>query len=465
MHLIAHSSLRSTAFLHKAHRQLVYTALENTTDPNSPQNNSVPALGDISGFSDARKVMHRLDLIPRTVDFICCSRCFALHHEWDMQETEFICHNQLDTLTGRICGQRVVIQQRQIVVQSLIGWIGRMLGRANVERELEDASYQQRLPLEGTSSILNAAWVRSLAGKDGRPFLPSSPPELNLLLSVNVDGFHPLGLKPAGAHYTSTGIYLALLSLPVNLRYRKENMFFFTLIPGPEAPHGEHLNSILSPLVDELEVLWSGVRYSCTSRKPGGRLVRVAMGCIVCDLVAALQVAGLAHHSSDILPCAFCHIRGTEMKQSNVSVPLRSRAQLERLGHEWLALNSTSKRQKHFKQYGVRFTVFSRLPYFDITRAKVIDAMHAFFLNGFSRHINGLLGMDSRVPDASKVSSPQLLPEADLFDAEVILQSRIPSKVEALGRLAVVSLCHARGLRCAGGMKALIAALWVSLLA
>ena len=471
MHLLAGSSLKSSAFLHKAHRQLVYTALENigqnVVDLNDPRNDFAPALDDISRQSDARKIMHRLDLIPRTVGFICCSRCFTLHHERDAKEAVFICRNLLDPLTGQICGEQAAVQQRQIMVQSLINWIGRMLGRANVEKELEDASYQQRPPLEATSSILNAAWVRSLAGKDGRPFLPSLPPELNLLLSVNVDGFHPLGLKPAGAHYTSTGIYLALLSLPANLRYRKENMFFFTLIPGPEAPHGEQLNSILSPLVDELEALWSGVHYSCTARKPGGRLVRAAMGCIVCDLVAALQVAGLAHHSSDILPCAFCHIRGAEMKQSSARAraPLRSRAQLEQLGQEWLELNSTSKRQKHFKQHGVRFTVFSRLPYFDITRSKVIDAMHAFFLNGVSRHINSLLGMDSRVPETSEVSSPQLLHEADLFDAEIILRSKIPSKVAALGRLALVSLCHARGLRCAGSAKSLMAVLWVSPLA
>src|ERR1700733_1267393 len=102
MHLLAGSSLKSSAFSHKAHRQLVYTALENigqnVTDLNYPRKDFVPVLGDISRQSDARKIMRRLDLIPRTVGFICCSRCFTLHHERDAKEAAFICHNLLDPL-------------------------------------------------------------------------------------------------------------------------------------------------------------------------------------------------------------------------------------------------------------------------------------------------------------------------------------------------------------------------------
>jgi Transposase family tnp2 len=420
----------------------------------------------IPNLLHARKILKQLELLPKTTDFLCCSRCFTLHREWDDRSAVHVCNvrEALDPSATNICGTALVIKRRKILVQSLIDWIGRMLSRRDIEQELEVASYQSRPPLETISSILDGAWVRSLMGLDGRPFLPSSSPELNLLLSLNVDSFHPLGLKPAGSHYSSTGIYMTLLSLPASIRYKKENMFLFSIIPGPSAPHAEYLNSILMPLLDELEILWSGVYYSCTALKPDGRLVRVCMACVVCDLLAALQVAGLASHSSDILPCAFCHIRGSEMKQKNQQAPLRSRASLERLGNEWLKKDSALERKKHFKCHGVRFTALSRLSYWDITRSKVVDAMHTFMLDGLSRHISSLLGMDSNIPDANEICAPQLLSEADLFDAELVLWAGKRSQVEALGRIGVVSLCHARGLRHAGGIKTLIAMLWVPLI-
>jgi len=463
MHLLSHGSIRSTTFLHKANRLLVYNALKCISGSSALP----PHVGaqDIPRLLDIRKVLKQLRLLPRTTTFLCCSRCFTLHCEWSSHEKEFICptYERLDSSITAICGTPLLIKERQVVAQSLIDWIGRMLARPDIEHALEIASYQQRRHSETVSSILDAAWVRGLVWLDGRPFLPSSAPELNLLLSLNVDSFHPFGLKPAGVHYSSTGVYMALLSLPGDIRYKKENMFFFTLIPGPSSPHGEHINSILKPLIDELEVLWSGVYYSCTAMKPGGRLVRVAMGCVVCDLPAALQVAGFAHHSSNNFPCAFCDITGAEMKQGNTKARLRSRAHLEKLGKMWLAKETSLEREQHFKKHSVRFTELSRLSYFDLTRSKVIDTMHTFFLGGIDRHISALLGMDSRTPDASGIAPPQLLSEVDHFDAEVTLQGGVRSQVQALGRIGIVSLCYARGLRVAGSVKMLMSLLWVSL--
>jgi len=334
-----------------------------------------------------------------------------------------------------------------------------MLARIEVEKGLQKASYAARVEKEEVTSVMDAAWVRALIGDNGRPFFPSSHPDIHLLLSLNVDSFHPLGMKPAGVHYSATGVYMALLSLPTNIRYQRENMFFYTLIPGPVAPHGEQYNPILEPLVEELETLWNGVYYSQTATFPMGRTLRAALGCLVCDLTAGLQVAGLAHHSADVMPCPFCGIRGAEMKHANYSAPPRSRTQLENLAKEWLHLDLEG-RQEYFRRHGVRYSVLLRLPYFDIILSKAIDSMHADLLGKASRHVEKLFGMDSEAPDATEVLPPDYS-EGDLFDAEVALRDGTPNKLKELERSALVGLCHTRGLRFAGSKSVIAAEIWV----
>ena len=46
-------------------------------------------------------------------------------------------------------------------------------------------------------------------------------------------------------------IYLALVNLPREIRFRKENVIIIGVIPGPKEPKG-NINFLLKPLVDEL---------------------------------------------------------------------------------------------------------------------------------------------------------------------------------------------------------------------
>lgn len=448
MHLLARTSLASANFLHRANRLLQSNSQNYVGEMDGPR---VPTRG-----IDVRRLIRALKLPPATSSFICCSKCFHLHHEWNPQASFILCQNIPDPSQNQSCGTHLVIRERRMVVQSLINWIGRMLSRVDIEHILEDQSYQERPKKFTVTEALDAKWARELTGPSGRPFFPSLRPELHLLLSLNVDSFNPFGMKPAGVHYSATGVYMTLMSLPAGIRYRKENTFFYTLTPGPGAPHNDDINSILAPLVAELEALWTGIYISETAKLKKGRIVRAAMGCLVCDLLAALQVAGLGDHSRDSFPCAFCKIRGRDMKQGNVKAPLRTRTELEALAREWHDLDTSEKRKKHFERYSVRYSVLSRLPYYDITRSKVIDSMHTHLLDQLERHINGLLGMDSRVPDASEISMPPMLSEADLFDAECILRDGSTSKIISLGRKAIVSLCSVRGLRFAGSIPTLV---------
>ena len=53
-------------------------------------------------------------------------------------------------------------------------------------------------------------------------------------------------------------IYLVLLNLPREIRFRKENILIIGVLPGPKESKG-NINFFLKPLVDKLLDLWNDV--------------------------------------------------------------------------------------------------------------------------------------------------------------------------------------------------------------
>ncbi len=73
-------------------------------------------------------------------------------------------------------------------------------------------------------------------------------------------------------------IYLALLNLPQEVRYKRENIILVGLIPGPK-----------EPLVSELLELWDGVQMPV--KEGQSEIVRCALMCVGCDLPAGRKCA------------------------------------------------------------------------------------------------------------------------------------------------------------------------------
>ena len=84
----------------------------------------------------------------------------------------------------------------------------------------------------------------------GEPLLAG---ERSLGVMLNVDWFQPFKL----ARYSVGVVYLVIMSLPRNERFKVENVIVVGIIPGPHEPSGS-IKSYLSPLVDELLLLWEG---------------------------------------------------------------------------------------------------------------------------------------------------------------------------------------------------------------
>ena len=110
-------------------------------------------------------------------------------------------------------------------------------------------------------------------------------------IALNIDWFQPF------LHVSDSvgAIYMVILNLPREERYRQENMILAGIIPGPHEPNSESINAYLSPLVIDLKEFYNGVNLPCISAS--GKYyrdvtVRLALIGVFCDLPAVRKVCG-----------------------------------------------------------------------------------------------------------------------------------------------------------------------------
>ena len=98
-------------------------------------------------------------------------------------------------------------------------------------------------------------------------------------------------------------MYLTIMNLPRNMRFKQENVILVGLIPGPSEPEIDS-NDYLNPLVKELLQHRKGVEMNLNSLE-GKVLVRGALLCISCDIPACRKVCGFLGHCAN-LGCSKC---------------------------------------------------------------------------------------------------------------------------------------------------------------
>ena len=126
---------------------------------------------------------------------------------------------------------------------------------------------------------------------DGVHFL-TEPRNYGLLLNVN-------WLQPyKHVEYSVGVIYLVILNLPRSIRYKRENIILYGVIPGPCEP-SLTINSYLLPLVTELKELWEGVqlRYATSN---SSAIFRCSLLGVARDLPAARKCCGFLSFSANL---------------------------------------------------------------------------------------------------------------------------------------------------------------------
>lgn len=219
---------------------------------------------------------------------------------------------------------------------------------------------------------------------NGVPFL-SAP--FNYVFHLNVDWFQPF----EHTQHSEGAIYLTIMNLPRKERSLQENVVLIGVIPGPSEPH-LHINSMLKPLVDELQQLWTGV---CMKTAEGcSVLVRAALLCIGCDIPAARKVCGFLGHRAT-KGCSKCLSAfptvtfGDKADYSNfdrTSWISRTKDSHKEYASKYRDCNTHAAQRKIEQEYGTRYSILLELTYFDAPRMCIVDPMHNLLL-GTAKHM------------------------------------------------------------------------------
>ena len=360
---------------------------------------------------DPRTVVNRMDLDPRTTSYLQCPACYALYpfpgtgfRRLPPGTIEFCTHRP--TLNSTPCGAPLWRDRRlgattlkspirKYVHQSLKEWVGRLLSRPGVEDEL-DAAYDKPAA-DRMTDVWDSTVFKNFRDVDGTPFFAKHGHEARLAFSLGADSFHPLGSLEAKQSMSATAIYMVLLNFSKEQRFKYKNMYLVGVIPGPSKPSLEQINHALSLLVLELLEFWKGVFYTRTYKFPSGRLSKGAMIPLVCDMLAARQVAGFGSVTSTFF-CTFCLLTIQDIEN------LEKRTWPERTLHrhlecalEWKNCQSARDRDRCFKLHGIRWSALLELPYWNPILYTVLDSMHAAFLGLFQTHCRRVWRIDISV--------------------------------------------------------------------
>lgn len=139
-------------------------------------------------------------------------------------------------------------------------------------------------------------WKEFMNYKGTKPFL-SQPG--NFALIMNMDFFQPY----KHVQYSVGAIYLNVLNLSRDIRYKQENTILLGLIPGPCEPKHD-INSFLDPFVEELLKFWNGIDMSVFGN--GTKKIGCALLCVACDLPAGRKVCGFLGRNAR-LGCTRCY--------------------------------------------------------------------------------------------------------------------------------------------------------------
>ncbi len=435
--------------------------------------------------SDVRTVLKAMpSLSPPVKAYACCSECYSVY-PWDPKTgTTFpercthratpdarVCNCPLrrgEAETSRVDGEHLgkqeaekkagkdgtkkVFPEREFLYQDFKHWLAWMFCRSDIAPHLEKFPLSDdQLPDAPMQDIWDGSMLRDLQDPsgDGR-FMVRLPNERRLIFSFNYDSLNPGSTRPAGKVAKVGGMYMACLNLPRSIRFHPENVFFVGVVPGPSSPSEEEINHVLSPLVDDLLVLWNeGIFLSSTPLHPQGVRVRCAMVPVVCDLPAAHQIAGAKLHTSD-QPCLQCNISSSDMKNLDFkNWPIYDGGTLKTLGRQWRDAATKELRVKLFGKYGVRWSEFFRLSYWDPAQHVVVDSMHAFYLGLFQRHCREVWGLDISAKDgAGLVFDPLAKPPSKekMAIGRHILRTGPKSALKVLGLAVLSQLCREVGL-------------------
>lgn len=414
--------------------------------------------------TDLRTVKNSLQLTPPpSVEYATCpnTKCSKIYAPssagtWPtncnphISHGKNVCHERLLRRSSESSELRPI---RPFVAYDVRSQIAEMAALEPSASKLYKGYSGDRLQQE-VQDILQAGLAREFPGPTVGPkgtmsFFDAPDDEGRYLFTLSVDWMNPFGKKAAGVSSSIGIISLACVNLPMNIRYKPENLILAGVIPGPREPALDSVNHFLMPLVNNFLDLWSpGV--TLTGQGLNNTLIRAAILAFVADLPASRKVAGNAGHSANAF-CSLCTLKKDNMDDLDIANWGRySCATHRNAAFSWLHASS-SQRAALYKETGIRWSPLFLLPYWDPTRQVVVDMMHDMFLGVIKRHFLEVLGMSDTA--SSKVTHhTELQPdEKRLKKARKLLNLRQTAALEKqLSNhrwIELYVLCEEAGLR------------------
>ncbi|KIO17808.1 hypothetical protein M407DRAFT_32505 [Tulasnella calospora MUT 4182] len=231
--------------------------------------------------------------------------------------------------------------------------------------------------------VMDGRIWKELQGPDGKPFFGDHcPDELRVGLVIHLDWCN-FRCSAQSTHH-STGLFsISVANLPESERYQTKNLLIPCIMPGPTEPNTRQLQEYIILMVDELLQLYD--RGMDCPASPN-RLVRAAVTLVICDHPAMCKFFGLADKRHENSPCHRCDVKASEWStEKSLSCGCRSKT-FEELRELALAYQQLPLEEQDgaFKQSGVRWFAFLKLPYFNPRRMAVLDPMHNILLGRVS---------------------------------------------------------------------------------
>ena len=92
-------------------------------------------------------------------------------------------------------------------------------------------------------------------------------------------------------------VYLAVMNLPYQIRFKRENIILLGIIPGPREPKTD-INQYLQPFVKEMQMFKTGVLMDVHGSNTKQKVQCILFG-VACDLPAGRKCCGFLGHSAN----------------------------------------------------------------------------------------------------------------------------------------------------------------------
>lgn len=234
---------------------------------------------------EASSMLGRLGLKYHTID-ACKNGCILFRREYEKMDTCPLCHASRFKRVGMSSVPNKVVRHFPLVPR-----LKRMFSTPQI------------------ASLMT--WHSENMSNDGKMRGPFDSPQWdhvrtqhaefesekrNLHLGICADGINPHSQKRST--HSVTPVMLLNYNIPPWLTSKKFFIMLSLLIPGPDATTGDHIDTYLSPLIEELKELWSeGVRCNDAARWRGEAtftLRAILLWCIH-DFPAYAMMAGTSN--------------------------------------------------------------------------------------------------------------------------------------------------------------------------